>query len=558
MVLPDMHSKRLKIAAIFHYAKERGTVMKNLKKLLALVLALMMILSLTPVFADESDTEPEKRTTGTITINGASASAIYNVYKIFTLNSFEGTSYSYTVEEEWKPFFSEGGEGAAYVSFHPNTWTVNSWLGSNDDAVVAEFAKKALAYAKGKIAPAYTNDETNTEVYDPDHYTFKTESSSAVFSDVALGYYLVDTSVGALCGLTNTDYDTVIKAKNVAPIVKKQVYEDSTNNPGKSNTADIGQQVTFQTTISVHAGADQYVLHDKMEDGFTFYETVDGVATMKYPKDFKVEHMHVETEEVHDIPTRMYTLTIDPECPSDCDFHIAFDNELYQEISVNDKILVTYSALLNRNAIIGGAGNKNETWIAFGDNGKHETAKDSTTTYTYFWDLVKVKGNYTPLAGAEFKLYYATVENNQTEYHPIYVKPSGTKDGDKTVYRHLTEDEKKDGETGVNIVITEEDKGVVRLVGFDNGTYYLEEVKEPEGYSRLTEKVSFTIADANLESVYTDKFAVGNGIIVVNLTGSVLPETGGMGTTLFYAVGAVLVLAAVVLLITKKRMSNEE
>jgi len=101
--------------------------------------------------------------------------------------------------------------------------------------------------------------------------------------------------------------------------------------------------------------------------------------------------------------------------------------------------------------------------------------------------------------------------------------------------------------------------GKVTVVGFDNGVYYLEETVAPAGYNMLTARKEFTIADANLDSVFNDGiYSSGSGVHVVNKTGSMLPETGATGTVIFIAVGVLVVLAAGVLLVTKKRMAMIE
>ena len=107
-------------------------------------------------------------------------------------------------------------------------------------------------------------------------------------------------------------------------------------------------------------------------------------------------------------------------------------------------------------------------------------------------------------------------------------------------------------ETGISIVVK---NGQVRVVGFDNGTYYLEETVTPDGYNQLGARQKFIISDGNLDATFNgDIFSTGSGVHVVNKSGTMLPETGGIGTTLFYVGGGLMVAVAVVLLITKKRM----
>ena len=106
--------------------------------------------------------------------------------------------------------------------------------------------------------------------------------------------------------------------------------------------------------------------------------------------------------------------------------------------------------------------------------------------------------------------------------------------------------------------LIEVSKGRVRVVGFDNGVYYLDEVDYPDGYQQLTARQRFIISDGNLDAIFNDGIlSTGSGVHVVNGSGTILPETGGVGTTLFYVGGGILVFAAVVLLITKKRMESK-
>lgn len=120
---------------------------------------------------------------------------------------------------------------------------------------------------------------------------------------------------------------------------------------------------------------------------------------------------------------------------------------------------------------------------------------------------------------------------------------------DHVTYRRAREDE-----PGVEIVVK---NGKVRVVGFDNGTYYLEETVSPEGYNKLTARKDFTIADKNLDAKFElGIYSTGTGVHVVNKTGNMLPETGGFGSTMFITLGGLVVLACGVLLFAKKRMSQ--
>ena len=223
-----------------------------------------------------------------------------------------------------------------------------------------------------------------------------------------------------------------------------------------------------------------------------------------------------------------------------CTFEVRFTQEFCDHLKTNDKVIVYYEAMLNRNAIVAADGNPNEAALEYGEHNK--TTADMTTTKTYGFDLVKTDSQNKLIDGAEFRIYDAATGGNEVK---VVLMDDGV------TYRRARADEE-----GVSIKVKD---GQVRIVGFDNGTYYLEETKSPEGYNQLTARQSFTIADGNLDAVFNDGiFSTGSGVHVVNKTGSMLPETGGMGTTLFITIGAMMVMAAGCLLVTKKRMSMIE
>jgi len=474
--------------------------MKNMKKYLAILLAVMMMLSLgmTVMAAGE----------GTITINGASKDNEYSIYRLLDLESYNTTSgaYSYKVNADWNGFFATP-EALACVTSDAAGYV--TWTASENDSTVAAFAKAALAYAKEQgiavVATAKGNDEP------------------LVFSNLDLGYYLVDSTMGALCGLTTTNPNASINAKNGEPTIDKTVQEDSTEQWGDRNTADIGQTVKFRTTISVHAGAENYVLHDKMSAGLTF----EGVT--------KIEHV-VPGSDTHTVGNEDYEVVTDG-LTDGCTFEVRFTKDFCDHLETNDKVIVYYEAMLNKNAIVATDGNPNETWLDFGE--EHHTTKDETKTYTFGFDIVKTDSQNTMIDGAQFKIYDAETGGNEVA---VVLMADGT-------YRRA-----KVGEEGVAIVVKD---GKVRVVGFDNGTYYLEETVAPQGYNKLTARQKFIISDGNLDAVFNEGvFSTGSGVHVVNKTGNMLPETGGFGTSMFLMIGGMLMIGAGVLLVTKRRMSN--
>ena len=488
-----------------------------MKKLISMLLAIVMILSLAvTAFAAEGDETPE----GSITINGVSTENVYEIYKLLDLESYDTTAgaYSYKVNSAWTGFFAEGTDALAYMTVDNAGYV--TWTAAENDETVAAFAKLALAYAEANgIAPVKSSRNEGD---------FVITGTSGVFSGLELGYYLIDSTMGALCGLTTTNPSASINAKNGAPTIDKQVQEDSTQQWGDENSADIGQTVNFRVTINVHAGAQNYVLHDKMSAGLTF-DPASVSATLNGEA----------------VDAANFTVVTDNTCDAEnCTFEIVFTNDFCDNLETNDKLIVFYSAMLNRNAVVAGDGNPNEAWLEFGED--HYTTHDTTTTKTYGIDIVKTDSQNLLIDGAEFRIYDAEEGGNLIA---VVLMDDGV------TYRRARADELEEQLNSeiVNIVV---ENGTARVVGLDNGTYYLEEVVAPQGYNKLTARQRFIIADGNLDSVFNGEvYSKGSGVHVVNKTGTMLPETGAAGTIMFITFGTFVVMATGVLLVTKKRMT---
>ena len=480
---------------------------KTFKKLMAALLAVALLCAMAvPAMAETV----KNNNTGKITINSAVANEKYDIYQMFVLNQFDpaddSKNYTYTVVPDWASFFNKGEDGAAYISLnngHP------IWNHANDDEDTAgEFAKKAAAWAKKqKIEPTKTATAAAT--------------GTVTFTGLNLGYYLVDTSLGALCNLTTTATDATISEKNETPNLEKKVKEGITY--GETSNAKIGETVEYEVTITVQKGADHYVLTDTMSAGLTFNPnsvtvTIDG----------------------NNVDSKNYTLNSNPK--DDSTFILTFNDTFIAGLAKDSKIKINYNATLNKNAVYTAAGNTNNATLKYGNN---QTVEKQTKTLSYQFDLIKVDGTTNKLlTGAKFKLY-----TDKTGGSLINL----VKENDGS-YRVAQTDE-----TPVDYIETTATAPIL-IKGLDNTTYYLEEAVAPEGYNKLTERA---VVDLNRGSNTTDMngdtwtTAVKGGVKVENNAGATLPSTGGMGTTLFYVLGGGLMVAAVVLLVTKKRMENK-
>lgn len=468
---------------------------KTFKKLFAALLAAALVLAMAvPAFAVTNATK------GSIKIDGTVSGETYTIYKLFNLDSYdaESNTYSYTVESDWEGFFKTGA-GGNYITLdgqnHP-TWTAAD---ENDSTTVAAFAKAALAWAKQKGIQSAGTQEGN--------------DSSITFSNLDLGYYLVDSSLGALCGLNTTNPDATIKEKNEKPEIKKEV-QTSAGDWGSENNAKIGDTVEYKVEIKVADGAQKYTVTDTMSKSLTFNNSSLKVTA-------------------NDAVTTDYTLT-----PTTNGFTLELPESYVSTLTKGTTIIVTYNATLNKDAVIDGDGNTNEVKLGYGNH--QNTVPSKVTTKSYQFDLVKVDGTTNKLLdGAEFEL-----ADGET-------KLSFVKD-DAGNYRVATT-----GDEGATTTITVKG-GKVNIYGLAGKAYTLTEIKAPDGYNKLVTSETVNLADGSMASATIESETyVDGGVVVKNNAGTVLPSTGGMGTTLFYVIGGGLMVAAVVLLVTKKRMEHK-
>lgn len=483
--------------------------MKRVKRVLALLAAFALVLAMAvPAWAEGN--------TGSITVQGAVNGEIYSIYKIFDVTGYDMTTnphkITYKVTDGWASFFEKGNPGANYVTLDSKNQISATTL---DSSTAPKFAAAAIAWEKDSTHNIKATDT-------------KTAGENGVtFTNVANGYYLVDTSLGALCSLDNvTGNAAKISEKNEVPAIEKKVK--SGDNYESRNSAKIGDTVEYKTTITINGSVEKVVLHDKMDTGLTFDET----------------SVKVKVGDA-DVAADNYTLKKSgTESSAPCTFEIEFEDSYIAGLATGTQIEVTYSATLNESAVIGTPGNKNDTWLKYGNNG---SVTSETTTYSYSFDLVKTDSDGTLLAGAKFKLY--ADQNCANEIKLVA-------DGDNA-YRVA-----KTGEKAVESIETNATSALTIKGLKGTTTYYLKEIEAPKGYNELENAFAFTIADANVSSnlgTTGNKWVEGNstGIHIINNAGTTLPSTGGMGTTVFYVVGGGLMAVAVVLLVTKKRMENK-
>lgn len=484
------------------------------KKILALLMAAALTLGVCAPAFGASGTNGNN---GSITIDNAVVGQEYSVYQILKLESYnaEASAYSYKATEAWKSWLETQTE---YVSFNEQGYV--AWVEGADEAA---FAKLAQKHAKDS---GLSNQGRSTAT-----------SPTVEFKDLNLGYYLVDTTLGTICSLDTTNPSVTMKEKNGVPANVKTVEEDSTGVYGATNDADLGQTINFHSTITAQAGAVNYVLHDKMSAGLTF-GSVTGVTLNGDSVD--AENYSVEAAGLSD----------------GCAFEVVFTQAFCDTLKANDEIVVSYTATLNEKAVIGLPGNPNETHLSYGesssDSGKPSGVTPPSETTTYTWDMDVLKyGNGDEskvLKDAQFVLLNKdaskvakVIDGKFAEWLDV---PDGNED-DPIVWPE-------------NTVLTTNDDGKIEIDGLDSDTYCLREVKAPAGYNVLAEDVKVEVKGAT-KADDSDTLTYSTVVAKVNnQSGIELPSTGGIGTTLFYAVGGLLVVGAVALLIMRRHAGSEE
>lgn len=491
---------------------------KAMKKLMAALLAVAMVCAMAiPAWAAPA-------TNGSITVKNTVDGKTYKIYKILDLetngtgdDASSYTAFKYKATTKWKSFV----DSSTYLE--PDADGYVTWKAATENAADIEaFSKTAMTFAKGLSSDG-------SQVAD--------NSGSVTFTGLELGYYLitsdVDTSSKALCMLSTTKPSATVQEKNGAPTVEKKV-EYASGSWGEGNDGNVGDTVNFQTTIYVTDGnPTNYVLHDKMSNGLDFQT---GTISVKKNDSSFTDY------------------TIEP--PTDgCTFEIKFNENSLQ---ANDTVVVTYSATINSNAVVGTVGNDNETWLKYGNKG--ETTHSNTKTYTWSFNIFKYftdsNNDMQYLANVEFVLYRKNNTANTTEYAQF-------DSNNKLTGWTATESEAGKLKTKAT--------SIVGVEGLDEGTYFLKETATPVGFNSLTSDVEVLITSScnNLtNATYTVQYKMVNDedfedtdeqekvVPIENNRGTTLPGTGGIGTTIFYVVGGGLMVAAAILLITKKRMEN--
>ena len=536
--------------------------MKKFRKMMALALAMVMVLAMSTMTAFAADP------TGSITITSPKTDpnaekTYYDAYKILDMTTNgvtnadgDYTAVAYTINSAWTNFFATGAPGAAYLVDSDTDPASLNQITVNDakkyinitDSNVADFAKAAFEYAQENNIAATTTKEVAKG------------ATEVKFEGLALGYYMVYPR-GA--SVQSGSYTSIVSLTNTAPngeIAQKAEW------PGLTKTADdisteVGQKVTYTLGSKVPdtTGYSKYefTFKDKTTAGLTY----DGNSSVTVK--IGSQTLTAGTD---------YTFATVEEGGNDFELTInllknngtSAAPDWVAKYTYDDPITITYTATVNEAAVT--KIDENHATLDYNNNPKDENSKDTTPpvevpTYSSKLIINKVDGasTTTPLQGAKFVLKAKTIGTAEGDSHETdlvagkyYFYDTTAKDV-KWVEVSGTPTLAELAAMTTITVVTTDAQGKANFDGLEDGTYELVEVEAPKGYNLLTSPVEVVINGADATEADLSPLTVTTP--VENNSGTQLPSTGGIGTTIFYIIGAILVLGAGILLVTRRRMN---
>ncbi|MBX9102489.1 isopeptide-forming domain-containing fimbrial protein [Streptococcus anginosus] len=488
--------------------------MKKLRFILATFVAVFLAFTGSKALAD----------TYTITINGDTTGHTYEAYQIFK-GDLSGDTLS---NIQWGNGVTDAGKAALGDAVTKAGTLKNS---SDAEAFAKDLADKH--YLQNPIAATGTTITVNEA-----------------------GYYLVkDKDNTAPKGSAYTSYimevvkNVSVNTKSSVPKVEKKVKDinDSTDSKMSdwqdSADHDFGDHVPFQLTATLPSNYASY-----KEYYLSFVDTLS--AGLKYDKNAKVYVVNGSQEQE---VTKKFTIDENGASYKINNLKSITSDDAGQPVSITNssKIVVRYTATLTTEAKIGAEGNPNTVHLEYSNNPnytgngenspKGETPKDTVIVFTYKVVVNKVDQDKKPLAGAKFKLEKKLVNGSYKEVATV-----STTAGSKFEFKGLD-----DGEYRLTETETPAGYNSIAPITFKVTASHETESDMPKLTDLNGEKVSGEIKfekDVNAGSLTTD---------VVNKKGSLLPNTGGIGTTILYLAGSILVVGAGILLVTKKRMETK-
>ena len=488
--------------------------MKKTAKIVAVLLTLAMVLSL-GITAFAVTVNKTAGITGDASIKvtlpenqGEVANNTYKVYKVFDASvDPENGAITYQTDAATLP--------AGFVRDAQGNVTYNNANGNGTDLTADDIAA---------IAAWVTNNGTLVATVE----TVKGDTEFTV-NDLPYGYYYITTTTGSLVTVTSTNPNAEVEDKNDVPPVTKKITKSNggtvdVDAEGKNAMAQVGTKVEFEATITKKAGAMNYVFHDTMSSGLTYNN--DAVVTVNGAT----------------VAPSVNTYTDDETTTGDS-FTLKFDNDYIKSLADDTVITITYSATVNENALETDEEN-NTAKLNYGDkNGQNSTPEQEVKVYDATIKVFKYTTTTTsgtdaqkPLAGAGFVL-----KNSDGKYYKLDNGVVTWVDSINDATEYLTDD------TGALA-------DGAKFTGLASGTYALEEKTVPAGYNKAADApITIVANDYDKDKGENEPLNLVQTAEVENESGTVLPSTGGIGTTIFYIVGSVLVVGAAVVLIVRRR-----
>lgn len=483
-----------------------------MKKIISLILALTMVFALA-VTASAAD--------GTvITIPGSTGGAeeTFTAYKVFSGSFGENGAVVYTISEG-DHFLQAIGTGSS------SRFSGNGVPGETGKYYITNEKENLSAQQIIDLLLPYV-ESAPADIQYTSTYNQSNGNHTITIPAGQEGYYLILGTEGTGVILdTVGKTDLTLSPKQEKPTVDKKIIVNGQE--VESTTVNIGDTVTFRLNISIPADAtaSQLVVHDVPDEGIT----INGSLT-KFPDD-------AENDDVNYLNRTM----------DGCWFEVIL-KDTYVESHRGQTVSVEYTATINDNFKINEV-NYNKVYLTY-DTYKSEN--DAVELYSYGFNLNKTNKAGTSITGAEFILSNSTTPPRQqaaSDGHLYWTMFDKNTEG--TVYTAGATVEANPG--GSNYISAATiNAGNVQIRGLAEGTYYLHEIKAPDGYNQLDSYVTIVISK---DGIMQDGVAVDDLTVnVINETGTVLPSTGGMGTTLFYILGGLMAVSALVILVTNKRM----
>ena len=565
-----------------------------MKKAFAMIMALMMVFTLaTTAFAAD---------TTTLSVNTEGyADRTFNAYQIMTVTN-DGEAFNYSVVAAYRDILVDALDidttGKDTVAIDNAILEAIGAL-SNSEAVIhfADKLYRGILAAEPAITPNITGWDGSAKTVEQGYWLIAdvtegltNETNSLVILDTA-----GDADVTVNLKADVTDSDKKVDDENDSVSGEIAGSED-----GRSwqDTADydIGDKVPFVVTGQLTNDVTSYNYYsfkivDTVSTGLTHLGNTAEETNIQFLLNGKVQTLKAagtegEADWVYEISGQTMTIypnygytkndgtKVEASAANGGDLLKLFpEGTAHDEIN-SSTLTLRYNCLLNENAVIGGEGNKNSAKVIVSNNpygdGFGETPIDTTVTFTYNFEVDKVDPKGQPLTGAEFSLYKFVSEGQGTYTGTEAVAETAADAAKKGSYfNHPAANSY--GKFVLVDRLTINDAGTeFTFKGIDDGYYVLVETVVPDGYKGI-EPVEFQVVAHHSNGQLTELKAVVKGgltqtisgstatgtltAVIENHSGSELPSTGGIGTTIFYALGSLMAVSAVVLLVTKKRMS---